>query len=46
VLDARRLKLRAERSGHGDGRTYTATLRCSDPAGNISTASAVARVSK
>jgi uncharacterized protein len=46
VLDARRLKLRAERSGHGGGRTYTATLTCADPAGNISTASAVARVSK
>jgi uncharacterized protein len=46
VLDARRLKLRAERSGHGGGRAYTATLTCADPAGNISTASAVARVSK
>jgi surface protein with Ig-like domain len=46
VIDARRLKLRAERSGHGGGRTYTATLRCSDSSGNISTASAVARVLK
>ncbi len=32
--------------GLGGGRAYTATLTCADPAGNISTASAVARVSK
>jgi len=46
VVDAYVLKLRAERAGGGDGRAYTATLTCVDPSGNVSTASAVARVRK
>jgi hypothetical protein len=43
VVDVHNLQLRAERAG-GGGRSYTATLTCSDPSGNVSTASAVARV--
>lgn len=31
------LKLRAERSGRGNGRVYTITVRCTDCAGNAST---------
>ena len=46
VVDAHTLRLRAERAGGGGGRTYTATLRCVDLSGNVSTASAVARVEK
>ena len=38
VVDAHHVRLRAERSGHGDGRTYTITITCSDQAGNASTA--------
>lgn len=34
VLDAHRLRLRAERSGRGNGRVYTVTLTCADAAGN------------
>jgi hypothetical protein len=30
------LKLRAERSGHGDGRVYTITLQAKDASGNLS----------
>jgi hypothetical protein len=46
VLDARRVLLRAERSGQGDGRVYTVTLTCSDGVGNQSTATAVATVNR
>jgi hypothetical protein len=42
VIDARRVQLRAERSGRGNGRTYLVALSCADPAGNASRA--VARV--
>ena len=38
VLDDHHVLLRAERSGHGDGRTYTITITCTDQAGNASTA--------
>jgi len=44
VQDVHNLQLRAERAGNGGGRTYTARLTCSDPSGNVATATAVARV--
>jgi hypothetical protein len=34
VLDAHRVRLRAERSGAGAGRVYTVTVTCADAAGN------------
>ena len=30
VVDAHHVLLRAERAGHGSGRTYTVTITCSD----------------
>jgi len=36
VLDAHRLRLRAERSAAGTGRVYTVTITCTDAAGNAS----------
>jgi hypothetical protein len=36
ILDAHRLRLRAERSGAGAGRVYTVTATCADAAGNTS----------
>ena len=39
------LDLRAERLGSGDGRVYTITVACSDPAGNASQGTTVVRVS-
>jgi hypothetical protein len=44
VLDAHRLRLRAKRTGSGDGRTYTVTTRCTDQAGNVSTSSTTVTV--
>src|SRR4051812_2270318 len=46
VIDAHTLWLRAERSGVAGGRSYTATLTCVDPSGNVSSATAQARVQK
>lgn len=40
------LQLRAERSGSGNGRIYTVTVRCSDAAGNGSTGTASVMVPK
>jgi hypothetical protein len=40
VVDDHHVQLRAERSGSGNGRTYTITVSCSDPTGNTGTASA------
>ena len=37
VLDAHHVMLRAERSGPGNGRTYTITITCTDQAGNSTT---------
>ncbi len=37
VLDAHRVRLRAERSFTGDGRVYTVTIRATDAAGGTST---------
>src|SRR5690349_6362919 len=34
VLDAHHILLRSERSGKGNGRIYTITVTCTDPAGN------------
>jgi hypothetical protein len=34
VIDARRVRLRAARSGRGSGRVYTVTVTCKDAAGN------------
>ena len=46
VLDAHHLRLRAERSGLGSGRTYTVTLTCGDASGNTSVAVATVSVGK
>jgi len=37
VVDSRRVLLRAERAGSGNGRTYTITIACTDTAGASST---------
>ncbi len=36
IVDAHHVRLRAERSGTGDGRVYTITITCTDAAGNSS----------
>jgi predicted extracellular nuclease len=36
VIDAQHVRLRAERSNRGQGRTYSVTVSCADGAGNIS----------
>ena len=46
VIDAHRLKLRAERAGDGSGRLYTVTIVCTDNAGNASTATTEVGVPK
>jgi hypothetical protein len=46
VLDAHRLRLRAERSGAGTGRVYTVTITCSDAAGNTSSRAVTVAVPK
>ena len=37
ILDNHHVLLRAERAGHGNGRTYTITVTCTDASGNTST---------
>ncbi|MFL6276235.1 MAG: FG-GAP-like repeat-containing protein [Blastocatellia bacterium] len=37
IVDAHHVRLRAERSGSGDGRVYTITITCKDSAQNAST---------
>jgi hypothetical protein len=44
VIDNRRVNLRAERSGNGDGRIYTITVTCTDPFGNVATNSTTVTV--
>jgi len=39
VVDAHHVLLRAERSGRGNGRTYTITTTCTDASGNVTTKS-------
>ncbi|HWS90156.1 MAG TPA: HYR domain-containing protein [Pyrinomonadaceae bacterium] len=46
VLDAHHVRLRAERSGKGTGRTYTITVTCTDAAGNTVARTATVRVPK
>jgi len=40
IVDAHHVRLRAERSEHGTGRTYTITIKATDGAGNSSTRNA------
>ena len=44
VVDDVSFRLRAERSGSGDGRTYTVTYEVEDDCGNTATASATVEV--
>ncbi|MFC7407160.1 ExeM/NucH family extracellular endonuclease [Georgenia alba] len=44
VVDETTYRLRAERSGQGDGRTYTVTFRATDEAGNETSATAEVHV--
>jgi hypothetical protein len=46
IIDARRLLLRAERAGTGNGRVYTIDLTCTDASGNRSGAQAFVKVPK
>jgi hypothetical protein len=43
-LDPRAIQLRAERSGHGDGRVYTLTATATDEADNVATVHATCTV--
>jgi uncharacterized repeat protein (TIGR01451 family) len=44
IVDARRVRLRAERAGNGSGRIYTITITCRDSAGNSSSKSVTVQV--
>jgi hypothetical protein len=44
VIDADTVRLRAERAGPRNGRVYTITISCVDPAGNVGTAQTRVRV--
>ena len=46
VIDANRVRLRAERGGKGDGRTYTITIKATDSAGYSSTRQVTVNVPK
>lgn len=46
VVDAHHVRLRAERSGTGTGRTYTITVTCQDPAGNTVVRTTTVKVPK
>lgn len=44
VVDSHHVRLRAERRGDGDGRTYTIRIACTDASANFSTASVTVAV--
>lgn len=44
AADCKSLKLRSERTGNGNGRVYTITLKVTDAAGNVGTATATVTV--
>lgn len=44
IIDAHRVRLRAERSGNGTGRIYTITITATDSSGNTATATTTVRV--
>lgn len=46
VLDPHHVQLRAERSGTGNGRLYTITIRCTDTSGNTSISTGTVGVPK
>jgi len=46
VVDAHHVRLRAERSGSGNGRVYTITITCTDNSGNSSVRTVTVRVPK
>lgn len=46
IVNARRVRLRAERSGKGTGRVYTITITCRDSAGGISSKILTVKVPK
>jgi hypothetical protein len=46
IVDAHHLKLRAERSGRGNGRIYTLTIRATDGVGNSTSKAVTVRVPK
>ncbi|MCI0389223.1 MAG: PKD domain-containing protein [Acidobacteria bacterium] len=46
IVDAHHVRLRAERSGGGDGRVYTITITCADNNGNSSVKTVTVRVPK
>jgi hypothetical protein len=46
VIDARLVRLRAERDGPGDGRVYTLTVTCKDASANSSTRTTAVYVKK
>jgi hypothetical protein len=46
IVDAHHVQLRSERGGLGNGRIYTITVTCSDPAGNTVVRTVTVRVPK
>ena len=46
IVDAHHVRLRAERSGDGPGRTYTITITATDCAGHVTTQTVTVKVPK
>jgi hypothetical protein len=46
IVDANHVRLRSERSGKGNGRTYTITIIVTDPSGNVTTKTILVAVPK